>query len=51
MTANENSTGKALAWTWQQVHYCPGCGQKDVTVGLDCVLRETRPVFRQHHCR
>lgn len=30
--------------------FCPACGQASVVVGLDCVLRETRPVFRTHAC-
>lgn len=31
--------------------YCPNCGQPNVSVGLDYVLRETFPQVRNHVCR
>lgn len=31
-------------------NYCPGCGQANVTVGLNSVLMETAPRFRFHAC-
>ena len=30
--------------------FCPGCGKAGVVVGLDSVLRETRPAVRPHAC-
>ena len=33
-----------------EIPTCPGCGQVNVTVGLDSVLREIYPVFRNHAC-
>lgn len=35
---------------WMQESLCPGCGKAGVVVGLDSVLRETRPNVRPHAC-
>ena len=35
---------------WMQESLCPGCGKAGVVVGLDSVLRETRPKVRPHAC-
>jgi hypothetical protein len=35
---------------WLRESFCPGCGKAGVIVGLDSVLRETRPTVRPHVC-
>ena len=53
--ANRDRNGWPKDWRermreWMRESSCPGCGKAGVVVGLDSVLRETRPAVRPHAC-
>lgn len=54
--ANRDHNGWPKDWQermreWMVESHCPGgCGKAGVVVGLDGVLRETRPEVRPHAC-